>query len=98
MTVDVESDRSTSSLMRSSSSRTWTCCPSRTCVRAPLATITHSEEAHQVPTCFARRDLMCFVPAARLPNMSFRWDWLSPVVTVPYVPALGPVRPGTPVR
>jgi GNAT superfamily N-acetyltransferase len=26
--------------------------------------------------------------------MRFRWDWLKPVVTVPYVPALGPVQPG----
>ncbi|MGH8909713.1 MAG: GNAT family N-acetyltransferase [Egibacteraceae bacterium] len=25
--------------------------------------------------------------------MRFRWDWLSPVVTAPYVPALGPVAP-----
>lgn len=25
--------------------------------------------------------------------MRFRWDWLSPVVPVPYVPALGPVQP-----
>lgn len=29
-----------------------------------------------------------------LPCMLFRWDWLSPVVTVPYVPTLGPVGPG----
>jgi GNAT superfamily N-acetyltransferase len=28
-----------------------------------------------------------------LPGMHFRWDWLSPVVPVPYVPALGPVQP-----
>ncbi|MGH8929821.1 MAG: hypothetical protein ACRDZO_04065 [Egibacteraceae bacterium] len=26
--------------------------------------------------------------------MRFRWDWLHPVVSVPYVPALGPVHPG----
>lgn len=26
--------------------------------------------------------------------MAFRWDWLSPVLRAPYVPALGPVRPG----
>ena len=26
--------------------------------------------------------------------MRFRWDWRSPVVTVPYVPTLGPVGPG----
>ncbi|MGH3773072.1 MAG: GNAT family N-acetyltransferase [Pseudonocardiaceae bacterium] len=25
--------------------------------------------------------------------MRFRWDWLSPVVRVPYVPTLGPVHP-----
>jgi len=25
--------------------------------------------------------------------MGLRWDWLQPVMTVPYVPALGPVRP-----
>jgi hypothetical protein len=25
--------------------------------------------------------------------MRFRWDWLHPVVTVPYVPTLGPVAP-----
>ncbi|KUL45062.1 GNAT family N-acetyltransferase [Streptomyces regalis] len=25
--------------------------------------------------------------------MRFRWDWLRPVVTVPYVPTLGPVHP-----
>ncbi|XVQ10676.1 GNAT family N-acetyltransferase [Spirillospora sp. CA-255316] len=25
--------------------------------------------------------------------MRFRWDWLSPVVTAPYIPALGPVHP-----
>jgi len=29
-----------------------------------------------------------------LPSMLFRWDWLSPVVAVPYVPTLGPVGPG----
>lgn len=28
-----------------------------------------------------------------LPGMRFRWDWLSPVVPVPYVPVLGPVQP-----
>ncbi|MGH3694554.1 MAG: GNAT family N-acetyltransferase [Pseudonocardiaceae bacterium] len=27
--------------------------------------------------------------------MRFRWDWLSPMVTVPYVPTLGPVGPRT---
>lgn len=27
--------------------------------------------------------------------MRFRWDWLSRVVTVPYVPTLGPVHPDT---
>ena len=26
--------------------------------------------------------------------MAIRWDWLQPVVTAPYVPALGPVHPG----
>lgn len=25
--------------------------------------------------------------------MGFQWDWLKPVVTVPYVPTLGPVHP-----
>lgn len=25
--------------------------------------------------------------------MRFRWDWLSPVVPIPYVPTLGPVQP-----
>lgn len=30
---------------------------------------------------------------ATLPGMRFRWDWLSPVVSVPYVPTLGPVHP-----
>ncbi|MGH3853699.1 MAG: GNAT family N-acetyltransferase [Pseudonocardiaceae bacterium] len=30
---------------------------------------------------------------ATLPDMRFRWDWLSSVVSVPYVPALGPVQP-----
>src|ERR1700722_4313747 len=25
--------------------------------------------------------------------MAIRWDWLQPVVTAPYVPALGPVHP-----
>ena len=25
--------------------------------------------------------------------MSIRWGWLQPVITVPYVPALGPVHP-----
>lgn len=29
-----------------------------------------------------------------LPNMRFQWDWLSPVIAVPYVPTLGPVVPG----
>ena len=29
-----------------------------------------------------------------LPSMRFQWDWLRPVVTVPYVPTLGPVGPG----
>lgn len=27
--------------------------------------------------------------------MTFRWDWLSPVLTVPYVPTLGPMHPAT---
>lgn len=27
--------------------------------------------------------------------MRLHWDWLSPVVTVPYVPTIGPVHPGT---
>ncbi|MER5641847.1 GNAT family N-acetyltransferase [Kitasatospora sp. NPDC002227] len=26
--------------------------------------------------------------------MELEWDWLSPVLTVPYVPALGPIHPG----
>ncbi|MEV5898369.1 GNAT family N-acetyltransferase [Streptomyces sp. NPDC052127] len=26
--------------------------------------------------------------------MRFRWDWLGPVLSVPYVPTLGPVHPG----
>lgn len=26
-------------------------------------------------------------------GMRFRWDWLSPVVPIPYVPTLGPVQP-----
>lgn len=26
--------------------------------------------------------------------MRFRWDWLRPVITAPYVPTLGPVQPG----
>jgi hypothetical protein len=25
--------------------------------------------------------------------MRFRWDWLRPVVTAPFVPAIGPVHP-----
>jgi len=25
--------------------------------------------------------------------MGFRWDWLQPLITAPYVPTLGPVRP-----
>ena len=29
-----------------------------------------------------------------LRGMSFRWDWLRPVLTAPYVPTLGPVQPG----
>lgn len=28
-----------------------------------------------------------------MPSVRFRWDWLHPVVNVPYVPTLGPVRP-----
>lgn len=32
---------------------------------------------------------------ATLPGMRFRWDWLSPVARVPYVPTLGPVHPRT---
>lgn len=35
-----------------------------------------------------------YVLLVMLPSMRFRWDWLGPVVPVPYVPALGPVRPG----
>lgn len=27
-------------------------------------------------------------------NRRFQWNWLSPVVAVPYVPTLGPVGPG----
>ncbi|MGW6922002.1 hypothetical protein ACWGA9_12085 [Streptomyces sp. NPDC054950] len=30
-------------------------------------------------------------------RMRFRWDWLAPVLPVPYVPALGPVHPGDPL-
>lgn len=30
---------------------------------------------------------------ATLPVMNFRWNWLGPVVRVPYVPTLGPVHP-----
>jgi ribosomal protein S18 acetylase RimI-like enzyme len=29
-----------------------------------------------------------------LRGMLFRWDWLRPVLTAPYVPMLGPVQPG----
>lgn len=29
-----------------------------------------------------------------LRGMRFRWDWLRPVLTAPYVPTLGPVQPG----
>ncbi|MFE3269944.1 hypothetical protein [Streptomyces sp. NPDC059215] len=29
--------------------------------------------------------------------MRFRWDWLEPVMPVPYVSTLGPVHPGTPI-
>ncbi|MFE5143571.1 GNAT family N-acetyltransferase [Streptomyces fagopyri] len=29
--------------------------------------------------------------------MRFRWDWLEPVMPVPYVPTLGPVHPGNPI-
>ena len=28
-----------------------------------------------------------------VPPMAIRWDWLQPVITVPYAPALGPVHP-----
>lgn len=28
-----------------------------------------------------------------VPSGRFRWDWLCPVIPVPYVPTLGPVRP-----
>jgi hypothetical protein len=28
-----------------------------------------------------------------VPRMAIRWDWLQPLVTVPYVPSLGPVHP-----
>jgi GNAT superfamily N-acetyltransferase len=31
--------------------------------------------------------------ADTLPNMRFQWNWLSPVIAVPYVPTLGPVVP-----
>jgi hypothetical protein len=34
-----------------------------------------------------------YVLLVTLPGMRFRWDWLGPVVPVPYVPALGPVQP-----
>jgi GNAT superfamily N-acetyltransferase len=30
-----------------------------------------------------------------VPRMAIRWDWLQPLITVPYVPALGPVHPET---
>ncbi|MFD4609281.1 GNAT family N-acetyltransferase [Streptomyces sp. NPDC058440] len=29
--------------------------------------------------------------------MRFRWGWIEPVMPVPYVPTLGPVRPGDPL-
>ncbi|MGV9706451.1 GNAT family N-acetyltransferase [Streptomyces sp. NPDC003483] len=29
--------------------------------------------------------------------MRFRWDWVEPVMPVPYVPTLGPVHPGNPL-
>ncbi|MGW3850300.1 GNAT family N-acetyltransferase [Streptomyces fagopyri] len=29
--------------------------------------------------------------------MRFRWDWVEPVMPVPYVPTLGPVHPGVPL-
>lgn len=28
-----------------------------------------------------------------MPSVRFRWEWLRPVVSAPYVPTLGPVRP-----
>jgi hypothetical protein len=28
-----------------------------------------------------------------VPAMAIRWDWLEPLLTVPYVPALGPAHP-----
>jgi hypothetical protein len=28
-----------------------------------------------------------------MPRMAIRWDWLQPLITVPYAPALGPVHP-----
>ena len=28
-----------------------------------------------------------------VPRMAIRWDWLQSLITVPYVPALGPVHP-----
>lgn len=28
-----------------------------------------------------------------MPRIAIRWDWLQPLITVPYVPALGPVHP-----
>lgn len=33
--------------------------------------------------------------AGTVPPMPFHWDWLKPVVHVPYVPTLGPVHPAT---
>ncbi|WP_393073130.1 GNAT family N-acetyltransferase [Streptomyces sp. LN704] len=29
--------------------------------------------------------------------MRFRWDWVEPVMPLPYVPTLGPVHPGSPL-
>ncbi|KPI31761.1 GCN5-related N-acetyltransferase [Actinobacteria bacterium OV320] len=31
-------------------------------------------------------------------RMRFRWDWLAPVMPVPYVPTLGPVHPDEPLH
>lgn len=42
----------------------------------------------------ARVGARCIQVADTLPGMRFQWDWLSTVVTVPYVPTLGPVEPG----
>jgi hypothetical protein len=42
----------------------------------------------------ARVGARCIQVTDALPGMRFQWDWLSPVVAVPYVPTLGPVEPG----